>query len=73
MHWRITTVDCALQKINGEKYYQGQNVDEYYDMLDIRWYSENFEICDAITKLRKESAMRQPYLKKLLSDSLSRK
>lgn len=50
--------------LNGKRYYQGQNVDSYYDMSDVQWYNSNFEICDPETGLRKDSAMRQPISKK---------
>ncbi len=50
--------------LNGKKYYQGQNIDDYFELSDIRWYNEEFEICDPHTKLRKKGAMRQPISKK---------
>lgn len=50
--------------LNERRYYQGQNVDAYCDMSDVQWYNSNFEICDSVTGLRKDGAMRQPISKK---------
>lgn len=50
--------------LNGTCFYQGQNVEEYCNMVDVRWYNEEFEICDRKTKSRQQGAMRQPISKK---------
>lgn len=50
--------------IDGQAYYQALKVDSTYDMSDVRWYNENFEICDWGTKRRQYGAMIQPISKK---------
>lgn len=54
---------------NGVRYFQALEVESYYEMNDIRWYNENFEICDWKTMTRKEGAMVQPISKRQLPDS----
>lgn len=50
--------------IDGKAYYQALEVDDIYRMSDVRWYNENFEICDWDTKQRQSGAMIQPISKK---------
>lgn len=50
--------------IGGQAYYQALKVDQVYGMSNIRWYNEEFEICDLVTGQRQEGAMRQPISKK---------
>lgn len=44
----------------GKCYFMGSPVSEQCVSNSIRWYNENFEICDGITKTRLPNAMRQP-------------
>lgn len=55
--------------VDGQAYYQALKVENAYEMSNIRWYNENFEICDWNTKQRKIEAMIQPISKKQLPDS----
>lgn len=50
--------------IDGQAYYQGLKREDGYGMPNIRWYNENFEICDWSTKQRQIGAMIQPISKK---------
>lgn len=50
--------------IDGQAYYQALKIDDFYKMSDVRWYNENFEICDWSTKQRQIGAMIQPISKK---------
>lgn len=50
--------------IDGQAYYQGLKVGNMYEMSNIRWYNEKFEICDWNTKKRQAGAMIQPISRK---------
>lgn len=50
--------------IDGQAYYQALKIENFYEMSDVRWYNENFEICDWSTKQRQIGAMIQPISKK---------
>lgn len=50
--------------IDEQAYYQGLKVENMYEMSNIRWYNEKFEICDWNTKRRQAGAMIQPISKK---------
>ena len=50
--------------VDGQAYYQGLKMGNVYGMSNIRWYNENFEICDWNTKQREANAMVQPISKK---------
>ncbi len=50
--------------VGGQAYYQALKVENVYEMSSIRWYNENFEICDWSTKQRQAGAMVQPVSKK---------
>lgn len=50
--------------IDGQAYYQALKIENFYEMSDVRWYNENFEICDWSTKQRQIEAMIQPISKK---------
>lgn len=50
--------------IDEQAYYQGLKVENMYEMFNIRWYNEKFEICDWNTKRRQAGAMIQPISKK---------
>lgn len=56
---------------DGQAYYQALKVENLYEISNIRWYNENFEICDWNTKQRQFGAMIQPISKKQLPDSPS--
>lgn len=45
---------------NGKRYYLGSPLQELENFNFVRWYNDNFEICDGNTMLRKQNAMRQP-------------
>lgn len=55
--------------VDGQAYYQGLKMGNVYGMSNIRWYNENFEICDWNTKQREANAMVQPISKRQLPDS----
>lgn len=55
--------------IDGQAYYQALKVENMYEMSNVRWYNENFEICDWNTKYRQFGAMVQPISKRQLPDS----
>ena len=55
--------------VDGQAYYQALKVENAYEMSNIRWYNEKFEICDWNAKQRKIEAMIQPISKKQLPDS----
>ena len=46
--------------MDGRAYYQGMEMGEDYDLSGVRWYNENFEICDCNTLQRQEGAAVQP-------------
>lgn len=50
--------------VDGQAYYQGLKMGNVYGMSNIRWYNENFEICDWNTKQREANAMVQPISKR---------
>ena len=50
--------------IDGKAYYQALEVENVYEMSNVRWYNENFEICDWNTKQRQAGAMIQPVSKR---------
>ena len=45
---------------NKERYFLGSPLSERSFPNSVRWYNENFEICDGITMERLPNAMRQP-------------
>lgn len=55
--------------IDGQAYYQALKVEKLYKMSSVRWYNENFEICNWDTKSRQDGAMIQPISKRQLPDS----
>lgn len=55
--------------IDDKAYYQALEVEKIYEMSNVRWYNENFEICDWNTKQRQVGAMIQPVSKRQLPDS----
>ncbi|MDD3746879.1 MAG: hypothetical protein PHD70_10460 [Anaerostipes sp.] len=55
--------------IDDKAYYEALEVENIYEMSNIRWYNENFEICNGNTKQRQIGAMAQPVSKRQLPDS----